>query len=623
MAEQVWSSWKDPSQARKRRTPRWRQQWKVVVKFYFIIFRSIAEYLSYSSQRGYLARSLTLATPLLPMRVSALRIPRRFHLLALLLLSCSQDPGAATTPPSTGGTASGSAASGGDPTQSGGAGSGSTASGGNDSGGMGASATGGLPTGGTDAGGGSVGSGGLASGGEASGGGQNLDTLTISNLTVSPNPNMTISCFVSWTTETPANSEVQFGAADQLQFRIVDDELVVDHEVLVIGMHAEEDYLIRAVSTNATASGSADSSFTTGALPLAIPEGELGVSAGERSEPGWTLTNLAVGGGAQGVSSQNPAFVVMIDENARVVWYFVHGQTNDTRGDISTVLLANDHVLVGPGNEEPPREVDLSGEVVWTGPAQPGGFGAEPKMMHHASQLENGNIIVLRGDSTMEEIAPDLSTPWTWTLSDYVTQPMGNGDWCHSNSISVDEAEDAAFLSCRYLGIFKVQRSTQELLWHMGVAIDDPDSGEFTFLPPESKPNDIHEPEFEEGRLLVYDNQGYEAHGGNGSYHTRVLEFEVNESERSAELLWEFPGDFAVDAWYTEDWSTPFWGDADRLENGNILITAGARGDGTHTRIFEVTKDTGEVVWQMRWPDDVGSYRAERLSPPPLVEALP
>ena len=107
----------------------------------------------------------------------------------------------------------------------------------------------------------------------------------------------------------------------------------------------------------------------------------------------------------------------------------------------------------------------------------------------------------------------------------------------------------------------------------------------------------------------------------NGSYHTRVVEYMLDEPNKTATLTWQFPGSFSVDAWYTQTWSTPIWGDADRLANGDVLVTAGIKSATVHTRIFEVTR-AGEVVWAIEWPTNIGSYRADRISPPP-VETLP
>jgi hypothetical protein len=76
-----------------------------------------------------------------------------------------------------------------------------------------------------------------------------------------------------------------------------------------------------------------------------------------------------------------------------------------------------------------------------------------------------------------------------------------------------------------------------------------------------------------------------------------------------------------VDGWYSEDWYSAFWGDADRLPNGNVLITGAIRTATEGSRVFEVTP-TGQIVWEITLPPNNGSYRAERLSPPPLVRPL-
>ena len=97
---------------------------------------------------------------------------------------------------------------------------------------------------------------------------------------------------------------------------------------------------------------------------------------------------------------------------------------------------------------------------------------------------------------------------------------------------------------------------------------------------------------------------------------------QLDESKKTATLVWEFPGNATVpDAWYTQSWYTPFWGDADRLANGDVLVTAGFRSTQL-THIFELRPSDGKVVWQITYPAGVGAYQAERLSPPPLVEPL-
>ena len=95
----------------------------------------------------------------------------------------------------------------------------------------------------------------------------------------------------------------------------------------------------------------------------------------------------------------------------------------------------------------------------------------------------------------------------------------------------------------------------------------------------------------------------------------------MDQTAKTAKVIWEFPGTFAVDAWYKNSWYSPYWGDADRLANGNILITAAIKAANASSRILEVTR-AGKVVWEITLPVNNGIYQAERLSPPPM-EALP
>jgi hypothetical protein len=459
-----------------------------------------------------------------------------------------------------------------------------------------------------------------SAGAAGTGGTAPLGSLTVTNLKIDPNPKMTLSCYVSWTTSEPANSEVQFGIGGY-QLHVVDATATTDHRVHVVGMHPETAYQIKAVSTSSTATGSAEGTFTTGKVPTNLPSmGTLVTNEPDKMQPGWTLTNYQVGGSSN--TSTQPGIIVIVDEQAIPVWYYVHGTTADQYGMTSTDFLPNGHVLVGNASAEPAVEVDLEGNIVWTGPT-----GGTPAASHHTGKLMNGDYAIVRESNAtarVEELSPDDKVVWTWDLYDYIKPKTTAADWCHVNSVTFDEVNNFLYFNCRFQGLFKVNRADKSILWQMGAAIDDSNSGDITYLPDNSaRFNDSHDPEIHaDGTILFYDNQGWASHTGgegNGSYHTRVVEYKLDEPNKTATLSWEFPGNFMVDDWYKSTWYTPIWGDADRLSNGNVLVTAGVRGSGTHTRIFEVTR-AGEVVWAMEWPENNGSYRADRIEVPPATK---
>ena len=110
--------------------------------------------------------------------------------------------------------------------------------------------------------------------------------------------------------------------------------------------------------------------------------------------------------------------------------------------------------------------------------------------------------------------------------------------------------------------------------------------------------------------------------GSTPTYHSRAVEYKIDETQKTATLVWEFPGTFTVDSWYKSNWYNSYYGDANRQPNGNVIITSGSVGTNVgDCRVFEVTKTDGKVVWEFRMPASFGVYRANRITPP-LVHAV-
>jgi hypothetical protein len=107
---------------------------------------------------------------------------------------------------------------------------------------------------------------------------------------------------------------------------------------------------------------------------------------------------------------------------------------------------------------------------------------------------------------------------------------------------------------------------------------------------------------------LFYDN------GDINRAFTRAVIFELDETSMSSTVVWEYAGDNEDDQWFSLS-----IGDADLLENGNVLITAGnAAQNQSRSRFIEVTPK-GEKVWQLWMYDsedaNISNYQYRTASP--------
>ncbi len=414
-------------------------------------------------------------------------------------------------------------------------------------------------------------------------------------------PHSDLTLRVTWTTSRPGTSEVVFGEGTP-QWRLADESERTEHEVVLYGLHANTDVALQAVTTFADGSAACSGlrAGRTGPLPPSVPIGKLGAYAAGEMQPGWTLLNVS------NRFFEWPPTVVMYDLSGRPVWYVVvEPDAFDQRGDLDVSLTPDGRVLVGgSGNAIRPRAFDLAGRIVWWGPPQ-----VDPVQHHHFQQEPDGTYVYLRHGvddrypgmdlTEVVQIDADLETTWSWDPYEHLgglgVAPAAEGDVMHGNSATVDG--DHVYLNSRNLGrLFKLSRSTGEILWALGRR------GDFAADPEADSPwfRSQHDPELQDdGSWLFYDNAGL------SDQHSRILQLAIDEDALTTEVVWEFPGTFQVDPWYTAEWFSSIWGDADRLPNGHVLVTAGTRTAGKQSRVFEVTPE-GQVVWEMLLPAGVG-----------------
>jgi len=345
------------------------------------------------------------------------------------------------------------------------------------------------------------------------------------------------------------------------------------------------------------------------------PEVTVHVCEKARMQPGLTLVNFsnhAVGA---------PLEAAIITSEGEMVWRHQRrsdaemwgrkvDHVADLRGDIDVrtveegVLIGGTNINEGVGRVHAVL-VGWDGKILWECPVI---------NHHHIHRTPEGNYMFLLADrrpfekfggrmlvgDQIVEWDPRRNAPvWDWHLFDHHEPEVDRRDYSHANTIEPVPGEEAYIVSCRNMNsLVKVDRKSGEIVWRLGVG------GDFE-MGPEDYFYHQHSPEIQpNGNILLFDNgTGRPAEAG-GEY-SRAVELEVDERGMKARAVW---------SWRHEpDLYCPIWSDADRLPNGNTLITFGTRTEGDTTRYVEVTPD-GEVVWEVELtPSGWGTYRAERI----------
>jgi hypothetical protein len=243
-----------------------------------------------------------------------------------------------------------------------------------------------------------------------------------------------------------------------------------------------------------------------------------------------------------------------------------------------------------------------------------------------------GNIV---GQWRVLDVLDPISRPGTHlctggrrTVTPAVFYPSAEfpRDWSHANAVALDQRRNALLISLRHLDAIIAVRyrgsedgPAGELLWELG------HNGNMT-LERGSWPYHQHAVELQEdGSILLYDNgEGGPRQWADGRLvplASRAVIFEVHGCARTGWKVrqqWEFR---------LYDGRAPIFcrrlGDANRLQNGNVLISHGNIMDDSgkvYARVVEVVpegRDGGSVVFDLKVSgDSVGwcVYRASRIS---------
>jgi len=219
-----------------------------------------------------------------------------------------------------------------------------------------------------------------------------------------------------------------------------------------------------------------------------------------------------------------------------------------------------------------------------------------PSCHHSVVQMPGGHIMYLfTYEMSVEgwekpflvdgirEVDPLSSeTVWEWRAGDYLSTDdycpthiltMEPHDWTHFNTVVYREEEQAVYVNSRHLDrLIKIDHPSGEILWSMGRGGD---FGEGLF-------SHSHDPQLlENGNIVMYDNGNHKE----PIEYSRAIEIAYDAVQGWAEVVWEWPN--------SPMFFDPTMGDANRLPNGNTLITSS-----WHGRIYEVTPSC-EIAWEM------------------------
>lgn len=331
-------------------------------------------------------------------------------------------------------------------------------------------------------------------------------------------------------------------------------------------------------------------------------------------------------------SDQGLYFVASIpiayDQHGDIRWYY--------SGDFSSLYqkLNNGNVLmtINAGatavGTKSFNEVSMLGQVIKK--------YIVPNFQHHEIiELPSGNFLV--GSNSHPEATPpkiedlivelDRSTgavvkSWDFNqILDPGRPPLpdaGPGDWMHLNSIYFDKTDNSLVVSSRsQCAVVKVDYAGGEIKWVLSNHNGWSDKFANVLLQPAT--DSLGSQQFlkdfwtygqhsarriANGNLLLYDDgdfrEYYDDPQSPEASYTRIVQYKINENEKSVDLVWQFSNDKSVFTQYT--------GYTDYLPNGNYLV-AYMFGPGPNTpRVIEVN-ESGFVMFESTINPSANYYR--------------
>ena len=422
---------------------------------------------------------------------------------------------------------------------------------------------------------------------------EDLPDIIISSLFAVENPANVLSFFVEWSTDRPTRTILAVDCGEDIDWTISKIHPLTEHKVFVMGLLQG----VHCAFSAQTGQGeSKEVEVDVGTIPEELPGFQTLVSHPARIQAGWTLLNL------NNSFNNIPLYVAIIDQKARYRWYYKRNTTHP--GDDTEVSIIPDGLLIG-GNRHKygPAIVSWEGEVLWEDDFFSHHdirlYGPDDHIMYLASIYDcPGDAEPYYANSIVEYDRFAEEQVWVFRYCDYYVPPVYREDWSHLNAVvPFPDQENTYLLSSREQHhLYKVLRDPDGIAWKMGL------NGDFG-LDEQDRFMRQHAPEIlSNGNILLFDNG--DTREPNVRRWSRALEISYDEDSMTAEAVWSFRPDPDIYSW--------LWGDADRLPNGNTLVTFGMRSTTNGSDLIEVDSNSDEV-WHVKMDNKWGAYRSDRI----------
>lgn len=360
---------------------------------------------------------------------------------------------------------------------------------------------------------------------------------------------------VTWSVNMAAveRASIEFGLDESYGFSAPVDLDAPGRRTLLLGMKAAHDYHYRVVADGGGEHCvSPDYVLTTGPLANGLPVVEVKTEDAERATPGFIESVYLVDG---------PAFI--IDQDGDYVWWSGSGEMGraEQSYDGKYMWIGNVNVSGGAGRV---HRVGMDG----TGDTDFPEFG---DYSHDLTVLPDETVGFIQHDGHMcddiMERAPDGSVREIINVHD----AHGGTAICHTNSIHYHADDDSyTFSDLNQNTYVKVTRAG-EVVWILGGTTSQftGDGAEWT----REHGHELIAPD----RLLFFNNN-------EGSQSSLAVEVKLDFDAMTATRVFQYDGGF----------SSVIYGDVQRLDDGNTLVTYSVAGvvheigpDGALVRSFE------------------------------------